>query len=67
MAKKSMKRKVIGLVCESCGQRHYYTVKNTQNTPDKIKLTKYCPVSRSRIEQVETTKNLGRNVVKGRK
>ena len=67
MAKKSLKRKTIGLVCENCGQRHYYTTKNTQNTPDKLVLKKYCPTSRTTANHTETSKNLGRNVVKGRK
>lgn len=67
MPKKSTKRKTIGLVCESCGQRHYYTTKNTMNTPDKITLRKYCPTSRSYVKHTETTKNLGRNVVKAKK
>lgn len=32
MAKKTDKRKIIGLVCEESGHRHYYTKKNTMNT-----------------------------------
>lgn len=67
MAKKTEKRKIIGLVCEGCGQRHYYSTKNTQNTPDKVEQLKYCPVSRTRQKQLETKKNLGQNVVKQRK
>ncbi|MEI6237554.1 MAG: 50S ribosomal protein L33 [Candidatus Saccharibacteria bacterium] len=67
MAKKTQKRKTIGLVCENCGQRHHYTVKSTQNTPDKIALHKYCPTSRSYCTHTETSKNLGRNVVKAKK
>jgi len=63
MAKKSDKRKIIGLVCAACGARHYYTTKNTMNTPDKADLKKYCPVKRVNAQQVETKKNLGRNVV----
>ncbi|HCM51827.1 TPA: 50S ribosomal protein L33 [Candidatus Saccharibacteria bacterium] len=63
MAKKSDKRKIIGLVCKACGGRHYYTTKNTMNVPDKIELLKYCPVKRVRTKQTETKKNLGRNVV----
>jgi large subunit ribosomal protein L33 len=47
--------------------RHYYTVKNTQNTPDKLSLRKYDPVLRKHVLYVETKKNLGRNEVKGRK
>lgn len=67
MAKKTLKRKTIGLSCENCNQRHYYTNKNTQNTPDKISLKKYCPTTRSVTTHTETTKNLGRNVVKAKK
>ena len=67
MAKKGEKRKVVGLVSEESGARHYYTIKNTQNTPDPLKLRKYDPVLRKHVLYVETKKNLGRNVVKGRK
>lgn len=67
MAKKGDKRKIIGLVCEACGQRHYYSTKNTMNTPDKVELKKYCPVKRVTASQSETKKNLGRNVVKPRR
>ena len=63
MAKKSDKRRIVGLVCEACKQRHYYTTKNTVNTPDRVGLRKYCPVKRVYAKQVETKKNLGRNVV----
>lgn len=67
MAKKTEKRKIIGLVCEQCARRHYYTTKNTQNTPDKVELNKYCPKVRKVVKHVETKKNLGVNVVKKRK
>lgn len=67
MAKKTEKRKTIGLLCEACGQRHYYSTKNTQNTPDKLKLKKYCPKTRAIASHEETKKNLGVNVVKPRK
>jgi len=67
MAKKSEKRKIVGLVCEACKQRHYYTTKNTMNSPDKVELTKYCPVKRVSAKQLETKKNLGRNEVKPRR
>lgn len=67
MAKKGEKRNIIGLTCEACGQRHYYSTKNTMNTPDKVQLSKYCPVTRKTAKQSETKKNLGRNVVKPRK
>lgn len=67
MAKKGDKRKIIGLICDACGQRHYYSTKNTQNTPDKVTLNKFCPVKRVVAKQSETKKNLGRNEVKPRK
>lgn len=67
MAKHSDKRKVLGLVCDACGQRHYYTTKNSMNSPDKVELKKYCPVKRISAKQLETKKNLGRNVVPVRK
>ena len=67
MAKKGDKRKVLGLVCENCGQRHYYSTKNHVNVPDKLELVKYCPVTRTQAKQVETKKSLGRNEVKPKK
>ena len=67
MAKKTEKRKLIGLVCEACAQRHYYTTKNKVTTPDKIELNKYCPTIRKISKHIETKKNLGVNVVKKRK
>lgn len=66
MAKKGDKRKVIGLVSEESGHRHYYTTKNTQNTPEKLEIKKFDPVLRKHVLYVETKKNLGRNEVKGR-
>jgi large subunit ribosomal protein L33 len=67
MAKKGDKRKIVGLVSEESGARHYYTKKNTMNTPDKLELRKYDPVLRKHVLYVETKKNLGRNEVKKRK
>jgi len=67
MAKKSEKRKIVGLVCQACKMRHYYSTKNTVNTPDKVELRKYCLVKRMYAKQVETNKNLGRNVVAPRR
>jgi large subunit ribosomal protein L33 len=67
MAKKSEKRKLVGLVSEESGERIYYTSKNTMNTPDKLSLKKYSPKLRRRVLFVETKKNLGRNEVKPKK
>lgn len=67
MAKKSEKRKIIGLVSSESGARTYYTKKNTSNTPDKLNLRKYDPVLRKHVLFNETNKNLGRNEVKPKK
>jgi large subunit ribosomal protein L33 len=67
MAKKSDKRKIVGMVSEESGERIYYTSKNSMNTPDKLKLNKYSKKLRKHVIFTETKKNLGRNVVKGRK
>ena len=67
MAKKSDKRKLVGLVSSETNHRTYYTVKNTMNTPDKLKLKKYDPIARKHVVYEETKKNLGRNEVKPRK
>jgi large subunit ribosomal protein L33 len=67
MAKKGDKRKIIGLVSAESGERIYYTTKNVQNTPDKLKLRKYSPRLRKHVLFEETKKNLGRNEVKSRR
>jgi len=61
MAKKSDKRKIVGLVSEESGERIYYTSKNTMNTPDKLRLRKYSKRLRKHVWFTETKKNLGRN------
>jgi large subunit ribosomal protein L33 len=67
MAKKGEKRKIIGMLSEESGERIYYTSKNTQNTPDKLKLKKYSPKLRRHVVFTETKKSLGRNEVKPKK
>lgn len=67
MAKKSEKRKLIGMVSEESGERIYYTTKNTMNTAEKLKLKKYSPKLRKHVWFEETKKNLGRNEVKPKK
>ena len=68
MAKNSKsKRKLVGLVSEASGHRTYYTIKNTQNTTEKLSLKKYDPVAKKHATYTETKKNLGRNEVKARK
>lgn len=61
MAKKKGKVKYAGLVCQSCGERSYVTTRNTQNSPDLIEISKYCPRERKHTMHKETKKNLGRN------
>jgi len=58
MAKKSDKRKIIGLVSEESGERIYYTTKNSQNTPDKLSLRKYSPRLRKYVIFTEPRKVL---------
>lgn len=58
---KAGKRKIIGMVCEETGHRHYYTTKNTVNTTEKLRLRKFNPVLRRYSWYTETKKNLGRN------
>ena len=67
MAKKGDKRKIIGLVSEESGHRLYYTMKNTMNTPDKLRIKKYDSTLRKHVWFSETKKSLGRNEVKPRK
>jgi len=67
MAKKGDKRKIVGLVSEESGHRHYYTMKNTVNTADKLRLRKYDPTVRKHVWYSETKKSLGRNEVKPKK
>lgn len=68
MAKSSKsKRKLVGLVSEASNHRTYYTVKNTQNTTEKLSLRKYDPITRQHETYTETKKNLGRNEIKKRK
>lgn len=68
MAKTSKsKRKLVGMVSEASGHRTYYTVKNTQNTTEKLSLKKFDPLTRKHELYVETKKNLGRNEIKPRK
>ncbi len=62
MAKKSGKKKIVGLVCEESGHRHYYTIKSDKQS-EPLRLRKYNPVLRKHTWYKETKKNLGRNTV----
>ncbi|OGG01508.1 50S ribosomal protein L33 [Candidatus Gottesmanbacteria bacterium RBG_16_52_11] len=55
MAKKDQ-RLLVGLVCTVCKSTNYVTNRNKINTPDKIKLRKYCRTCRKHTEHKETGK-----------
>ena len=52
MAKKG-KRPDITLECTQCKSRNYQTSKNVINTPDVLKLEKYCKTCRKVTEHKE--------------
>jgi large subunit ribosomal protein L33 len=53
MAKKGKREKI--KLESSAGTGHFYTtVKNRQNTPDKLELKKYDPVARKHVAYKET-------------
>ena len=44
----------ISLRCNECKQRNYNTMKNKKNSPDRLKMSKYCPFCRKHTEHTET-------------
>lgn len=56
MAKKGEHRITIGLVCSVCKNRNYVTTKNKMETPEKLKLNKFCKHCRKVTEHKETEK-----------
>ncbi|MCL5114038.1 MAG: 50S ribosomal protein L33 [Patescibacteria group bacterium] len=54
MAKKGEHRITLGLVCTVCKNRNYVTNRNKLNTPEKLKLLKYCRYCRKKTEHKET-------------
>lgn len=56
MAKKGEHRITIGLVCTVCKNRNYVTQKNKLETPEKLKLKKYCRHCRKTVEHKEVDK-----------
>ncbi len=54
--KKKTQRLLIALLCSDCGAQNYISEKNKTNTPDKLKLKKYCKWCRKVTEHKETTK-----------
>lgn len=49
-------RVTLGLACTVCGTRGYITSRNKLNTPEKLKLKKYCKVCRKVQEYKEVEK-----------
>ena len=56
MAKKKGPRILIALKCTQCNSQNYITTKNKVNTPEKLKLKKYCRRCRKHTIHTETTK-----------
>jgi len=54
--KKKTQRLLIAFLCSVCGAQNYISEKNKTNTPDKLKLKKYCKWCRKATEHKETTK-----------
>ena len=56
MPKKGDHRIIIGLVCSVCKNRNYVSQKNKLETPDKLKLNKFCKHCRKVTEHKENEK-----------
>jgi large subunit ribosomal protein L33 len=56
MAKKGEHRITIGLVCSVCKNRNYVSTKNKLETPEKLKLNKFCKHCRKVTEHKENEK-----------
>ena len=55
MAKKEQRLNV-GLVCTICKSQNYITERSKLNTPEKLKLAKYCRKCRKHTEHKESGK-----------
>jgi len=49
-------RQHFGLKCGVCGKFNYITQRNKLNTPEKLKLHKYCKTCRKATEHKESAK-----------
>jgi len=56
MAKKGEQRALLALVCTVCKSQNYITTRNKINTPDKLKIKKYCKRCKKRTDHKETDK-----------
>jgi large subunit ribosomal protein L33 len=52
MAKKEQ-RIIVGLQCSVCKRQNYMTERSKLNTPEKMKLSKYCPQCKKHTEHKE--------------
>lgn len=50
---KAENRVLVTLACSECKNHNYRESKNTKNTPDKLKLNKYCNKCRKTTEHKE--------------
>ncbi len=55
MAKKGA-RFLLALVCTKCKSQNYISERNKLNSPEKLKLRKYCKHCRTTTEHKETSK-----------
>ena len=53
---KGGQRITLGLTCTVCKNRNYITSRNKINTPEKLKLKKYCKYCRKQTEHKEVEK-----------
>lgn len=44
----------ITLACPDCKMRNYSTAKNKKNNPDRLEMSKYCPVCKKHTAHKET-------------
>ena len=51
---KAGSRSMITLACKECKERNYDMTKNKKNTPDRVKLNKYCKKCKKHTEHQET-------------
>jgi len=49
-------RIMVALICPVCKSQNYTTTRNKINTPEKLKLKKFCRRCRKTIEHKETSK-----------
>jgi len=47
---------MIGLLCTECNSLNYMTERNRVNTPEKLKMDKYCSKCRKKTPHKETQK-----------